>query len=94
MPPITATSSCPHGSTGIPFPFDLDLDYVRNQAGTWQVVDRDEFLVNQRTFAYPARLIEQAEAALTDLIKNVTEGRFPFDGFLQQHLFRLAHRVN
>ncbi len=73
---------------------DLDLDYVRDSAGTWQVVDRDEFLVNQRTFAYPARLIEQAEAALTDLIKRVTEGRFPFDGFLAQQVTRLSQSVS
>lgn len=73
---------------------DLDLDYVRNPVGTWQVVDRDEFLVNQRSFAYPARLIEQAEAALADLIKRVTEGRFPFDGFLARQVTRLSQSVS
>lgn len=57
---------------------DLDLDVIRVRAtGEVQVIDEDEFAEHQVRYAYPAPVIEQAQAA-ADWLAAALETREPF----------------
>ena len=68
---------------------DLGLDFIRNKACEWTVVDEDEFLENQRVYQYPEDIIEGAEQMLHRLQDKIQRQAFPFDGFLTCWLDRL-----
>lgn len=62
---------------------DLDIDIV-NRAGTWEVVDEDEFDHNLKHFNYPQAVIEQEILSKERLLQKIHHQEFPFDGFLEQ----------
>lgn len=68
---------------------DLDLDLIRNKACEWTVVDKDEFMIHQQLYHYPADIIEGAEQMLHRLQDKIQRQVFPFDGFLTGWFDRL-----
>jgi protein associated with RNAse G/E len=58
---------------------DLDLDVVLRADGTIEVLDEDEFLDNGRRMAYPLDVIDQARAAVDELLSLARKRAFPFD---------------
>jgi protein associated with RNAse G/E len=69
--------------------FDLDLDVVRHQDGTVQVLDEDEFLDHQVRFAYPERLIAAARASTAEVVLALKGNREPFATVAASWLARL-----
>lgn len=65
---------------------DLDLDYIRNKSGKWQVVDEIDFEKNRIEMYYPEELVEKAKNALEDLKIKIELSSFPFDGFLENQI--------
>lgn len=59
---------------------DTDLDVVRFTDGRTEVVDRDEFVVHQLQYGYPADVIETTEAAAARALDLVLRDAAPFDG--------------
>jgi hypothetical protein len=57
---------------------DLDLDIVRRQNGTVEVVDEDEFLDHQVRYGYPPDLVAKALESVALLRPEVEAGREPF----------------
>jgi len=72
--------------------FDLDLDVVRYQDGTVEVLDEDEFLDHQVRFSYPERLIAAARASMAEVVVAVEANREPFASVAAAWLERLADR--
>ena len=58
---------------------DLDLDVIVRANGEAEVVDEDEFLENSGRMAYPPDVIEQARAAVDELLSLARKRAFPFD---------------
>lgn len=73
-----------HGSTVRQV--DLDLDVVRTNAGTIEVLDEDEFADHQVRFNYPPHLIDGARSAAADAMDLVSRHAAPFDGAARRWL--------
>jgi protein associated with RNAse G/E len=63
---------------------DLDLDVIRFRDGRVQIVDRDEFELHQKAFAYPSDVIDNAERAANSVLELLTADVAPFDGVAAQ----------
>ena len=57
---------------------DLDLDVVRRDDGTVDVLDSDELVDNARSMRYPAGLVAGAEASAASLRERLTRRDEPF----------------
>lgn len=57
---------------------DLDLDVVRKQDGSVELLDEDEFLDHQQWFNYPAWLVDRARSTAAELVLKVEAGVEPF----------------
>ena len=57
---------------------DLDVSWYTDEAP--QVLDEEEFLDHRERMRYPARVIEQARAAVDDVLGLIGKRAFPFDG--------------
>lgn len=66
---------------------DLDLDVVRDQQGSVEAVDEDEFDANAARFGYPEEVVAGARAELDAVIRMIGERDGPFgnqsDAFLR-----------
>lgn len=58
---------------------DLDLDVRVAADGTARVVDEDEFLENSERMCYPPAVIDQARAAVAELLALAEARSFPFE---------------
>ncbi len=67
---------------------DLDLDVVRDWQGRARVVDEDEFLVHQKTLAYPQAFIDGATRVTRELVSKVAAREEPFGGAVGRWLDR------
>jgi protein associated with RNAse G/E len=63
---------------------DIDLDVIRYCDGRVEVVDRDEFELHQRLYAYPQSVIDAAEEATARAHQLVLDNATPFDGVAAQ----------
>lgn len=64
---------------------DLDIDVVVWPDRRVEVLDRDDFEENGLKYAYPDDLVQNAEAALNELLAMIERREFPFaDAFGQQ----------
>jgi protein associated with RNAse G/E len=59
---------------------DLDLDISWFTDAEPRVLDEDEFLDHSEAMRYPARVIEQARAAVDQVLGMIGQRAFPFDG--------------
>lgn len=66
---------------------DLDLDLRVHLDGALELLDEDEFLVNSVRLAYPAFVVDQARAAVTELITCYQQGTFPLNHDKQVALY-------
>lgn len=57
---------------------DLDLDVLVDPEGGVEIVDRDEFALNRRTYAYPSAVIEAAERGVRLLDEAARKHTGPF----------------
>ncbi len=57
---------------------DIDLDVVRYQDGSVELLDEDEFLDHQERFNYPAWLVDRARTTAAELVLKVEAGAEPF----------------
>ncbi|WP_172256569.1 DUF402 domain-containing protein [Saccharibacillus deserti] len=69
---------------------DLDLDLLWNEREGWHVVDEDEFEDNRGRLGYPDELTRFAQRSLRDLQERAHQGKFPFDGSLEEEIRRIA----
>lgn len=58
---------------------DLDLDVRVMASGDAEILDEDDFLDNSTRMSYPPDVIEQARAAVAELLAFARRGEFPFD---------------
>jgi len=58
---------------------DLDLDISWYTDAAPAVLDEDEFLAHGEAMRYPAHVIEQARAAVDEVLGLIGERAFPFD---------------
>jgi protein associated with RNAse G/E len=58
---------------------DLDLDVSWYTDDAPDVLDEDEFLAHSDTMRYPSDVIEQARAAVGDVLELIRQRAFPFD---------------
>jgi protein associated with RNAse G/E len=72
--------------------FDLDLDVVRHQDGTVEVLDKDEFLDHQVRYSYPQDLIEATRTATDEVVRAVDANIEPFASVAARWLARLKDR--
>lgn len=70
--------------------FDLDLDVVRLQDGTVEILDEDEFLDHQVRFSYPSSLIQATRTATNRVVEMVTANVEPFASVAASWLERLG----
>jgi uncharacterized protein len=70
---------------------DLDLDVIRRFDGTAEILDADEFAVNQVSYRYPPDVIAAAERSATDLLHAVQSYAEPFAEVCRGWLARLSH---
>lgn len=63
---------------------DLDIDVVVWPDGRVEVLDRDDFEENGLKYAYPDDLVQNAEAALSELLATIERREFPFAGAAEQ----------
>jgi protein associated with RNAse G/E len=56
---------------------DLDIDVIRWPDGRVDVLDRDDFEKNQKKFDYPQDVIDNAEAALSNVLQLIEKGQLP-----------------
>jgi protein associated with RNAse G/E len=63
---------------------DLDLDVVRKQDGSVEVLDEEEFRDNQVRLGYPDWLVDRARTAAAELVLQVEAEVEPF-GRLPEH---------
>jgi protein associated with RNAse G/E len=60
---------------------DLDLDVLLRRGETAPfLVDEDEFAEHRVRYAYPAEVVESAEASARSLLKAIADRTGPFDG--------------
>jgi uncharacterized protein len=71
---------------------DVDLDVIRFHDGRVEVVDRDEFELHQRRYAYPEDLIETTERATAEAFELVVANVPPFDGARAREWIERARR--
>jgi protein associated with RNAse G/E len=57
---------------------DLDISWFTDEAP--RVQDEDEFLDHSERMRYPAEVIEQARAAVDEVLGMIGQRAFPFDG--------------
>lgn len=57
---------------------DLDLDLRVHLDGSLEVLDEDEFVTHSDLFAYPPLVVEQARAAVDELVRLYQQGAYPF----------------
>ncbi|MEJ7623175.1 MAG: DUF402 domain-containing protein [Pyrinomonadaceae bacterium] len=65
--------------TGVLDYVDLDIDIVVDRDLSYKVVDRDDFEVNSKKYAYTTKVKALAENAVTDLIAVIEKRGFPFN---------------
>ena len=67
---------------------DVDLDVVRRQDGSVDVLDEDEFLEHRARFEYPDWLVDRARSTAAELFLKVEARQEPFGvtprGWLEQ----------
>ena len=63
-------------------------------AGEVFVDDKDEFAEHQVAFAYPADVVERAQASCDEVLADVRAGRAPYDGTARRWLSELARRTS
>lgn len=63
---------------------DLDFDVVKHPSEDWKTVDEEEFYENAIIYRYPDEMIQKALDEKDRLWKQIAEGVFPFDGWLEQ----------
>lgn len=68
---------------------DLDLDVVRDRAGTVSLLDEDEFLAHQKTLAYPDWIVQQARVTAAELVLAAETMTEPFGEIPQRWLDEL-----
>lgn len=68
---------------------DLDLDVVRMDDGTVEVLDEDEFAEHRISLGYPDWMADRARASTAELVIAVEAGRPPFDGVSDRWLAAL-----
>jgi uncharacterized protein len=68
---------------------DLDLDVIRRFDGTAEILDADEFAVNQVRYGYPPGVIAAAERSAAGLLRAVRSRTEPFAGVCRDWLARL-----
>ena len=59
---------------------DLDIDILVQPDLSYRVLDREDFESNAAKFGYPAKVRENAAAALNQLIEMIQSRAFPFSG--------------
>ncbi len=57
---------------------DLDLDLRIHLDGALEVLDEEEFVTHSNLFAYPPAVVEQARAAVAELVTLYQRGVYPF----------------
>lgn len=70
---------------------DLDLDVIRRFDGTAEIIDADEFAVNQIHYGYPPDVIAAAERSAADLLRAVQSRADPFAEVCHSWLARLSN---
>lgn len=70
---------------------DLDIDLVKERGKEWEVVDEEEFKMNQVKYQYPTEMINRAIATTAQLKQKALHSVFPFDETLLQVLNRINH---
>ncbi len=70
--------------------FDMDLDVVRRQNGTVEILDEDEFLDHQVRYEYPKDLIDATRRATDEVVDLVTRNVEPFKSVATRWLDRLT----
>ncbi len=72
---------------------DLDLDLLWNEDAGWHVVDEDEFETNRLRLRYPDEVSAYARESLAALRERADTRQFPFDGSLNDDLYRIASKT-
>lgn len=72
---------------------DLDLDVIRRGDLTF-IDDEDEFAEHQVRFGYPAEVVERAEQAATDVLRQVTDRTGPFAPQVAARWFAVLSRLS
>lgn len=70
---------------------DLDLDVIRRFDSTAEILDADEFAVNQVRYGYPVDVIAAAERSAADLLSAVQSYTEPFAEVCRQWLARFSN---
>ncbi len=65
---------------------DLDLDLIKKKNSSWQVVDKDDFQINQKRYDYPPELVQKTWQALNNLQERIASGEFPFNGAVYEYV--------
>lgn len=66
---------------------DLDLDLRVHLDDSLELLDEDEFVENSALFAYPPAVVEQARAAVAELVTCYQQGAFPLNHAEQVALY-------
>lgn len=72
--------------------FDLDLDVVRHQDGTVEILDEDEFDEHRHARSYPPQLVDGARAATAAIFVALERHEEPFGTVAATWLGRLTER--
>jgi protein associated with RNAse G/E len=70
---------------------DYDLDVRVETDGSFQVVDRDEYLANAKRFGYPVEVKTRVNAGLEELLKRLQEKQVPFTNEFREMLGQIRH---
>jgi protein associated with RNAse G/E len=88
---VHLSMSATRTATGIEW-VDLDLDYRVHLDGRLERLDEEEYLAHQVTMRYPAVVLEQVQAACTEIEALYDKGAYPFDYAEQVKLYRQIRR--